>query len=112
MANLSNIITPTNVLTASSTNTLSNKVISGTNNTITNVSLTTSVTGTLPVSSGGTGLSSTPANGQIVIGNGTDFTLATLTPGVGIGITNASGSITIRSIETNTRSFAYFCGNF
>lgn len=35
MANLSNIITPTNVLTASSTNTLSNKTISGASNTIT-----------------------------------------------------------------------------
>lgn len=42
MANLSNIITPTNVLTASSTNTLSNKTISGASNTIT-VDGTTSV---------------------------------------------------------------------
>jgi hypothetical protein len=55
MANLSNIITPTNVLTASSTNTLTNKTISGASNTITNVSLTTGVTGTLPAGNGGTG---------------------------------------------------------
>jgi hypothetical protein len=55
MANLSNIITPTNVLTANSTNTVTNKTISGASNTITNISLATSVTGTLPIANGGTG---------------------------------------------------------
>lgn len=55
MANLSNIITPTNVLTATSTNTVTNKTISGASNTITNISLTTGVTGTLPIANGGTG---------------------------------------------------------
>ena len=35
MASLSNLITPTNVLTATSTNTLSNKTISGASNTLT-----------------------------------------------------------------------------
>lgn len=54
MTVLSNIITPTNVLTASSTATLTNKTINGSNNTITNVSLTTGVTGILPVANGGT----------------------------------------------------------
>ena len=38
--------------------TLTNKTINGTNNTITNVSLTTGVTGTLPVANGGTGITS------------------------------------------------------
>ena len=37
------------------TDTLTNKTISGSSNTITNVSLTTGVTGTLPVANGGTG---------------------------------------------------------
>lgn len=37
----------------------------------------------------------TPSNGQIPIGNGTDFTVANLTAGKGVVITNASGSITI-----------------
>ena len=52
-------------------------------------------TGTLPVASGGTALATTPTNGQLLIGNGTNYTLATLTQGTGITITNASGSITI-----------------
>lgn len=37
------------------TDTLTNKTINGSNNTITNVSLTTGVTGTLPIGNGGTG---------------------------------------------------------
>lgn len=44
--------------TISAANTLTNKTISGSNNTITNVSLTTGVTGTLPVANGGTGITS------------------------------------------------------
>jgi hypothetical protein len=52
---------------------------------------------TLAVASGGTGLTSTPANGALDIGNGTGFTRTTLTAGSGISITNASGAITIAS---------------
>jgi hypothetical protein len=52
-------------------------------------------TGTLPVSRGGTGLSTTPTNGQLLIGNGTGYTLSTLTAGTGVSITNGVGSITI-----------------
>ena len=51
--------------------------------------------GTLGVSGGGTGVSGTPTNGQLLIGNGSSYTLATLTEGAGITITNGSGSITI-----------------
>lgn len=58
MATLSSIITPTNIITASNTLTLTNKTISGANNTVTNVSLTTGVTGTLAVANGGTGITS------------------------------------------------------
>lgn len=53
------------------------------------------VAGTLAVGSGGTGLSSTPVNGALDIGNGTGFTRTTLTAGSGISVTNGSGSITI-----------------
>ena len=49
----------------------------------------------IAVGSGGTGLSATPTNGQIDIGNGTGFTRATLTAGSGISITNGAGSISI-----------------
>jgi len=61
----------------------------------TGLPLTSAVTGTLSVTNGGTGLTAAPSNGQILIGNGTGFTLATLSAGTGITITNAGGSITI-----------------
>lgn len=83
------------VTTLTGTQTLTNKTINGSDNTITNVSLTTGVTGTLPVANGGTGLTTTPTNGKLLIGNGTDFTLATLTAGTGISVTNGAGSITL-----------------
>jgi len=51
--------------------------------------------GTLAVARGGTGLSATPANGEIDIGNGTGFTRTTLTASSGISITNGAGSITV-----------------
>jgi len=52
---------------------------------------------TLAVASGGTGLTSTPANGALDIGNGTGFTRTTLTAGSNVTITNGAGSITIAS---------------
>ena len=51
--------------------------------------------GTLPIAHGGTGLTSTPSNGQLLIGNGTGYTAATLTAGSNVTITNSSGGITI-----------------
>jgi hypothetical protein len=57
-----------------------------------------SVSGTVAVANGGTGLTSTPANGQIDIGNGTGFTRAILTAGTSISITNSSGAITIAAV--------------
>ena len=70
MTVLSAIITPTNIVTASNTLTLTNKTINGTNNTITNVNLATGVTGTLPAANGGTGLTSPGANGNVLTSNG------------------------------------------
>jgi hypothetical protein len=68
------------------------------------IGLTTHVTGTLPVGNGGTSLSTTPTNGQLLIGNGTNYTLATLTAGSGIAVTNGAGSITIASSGSLTAS--------
>jgi len=54
-------------------------------------------TGTLGVSEGGTGVTATPTNGQILVGNGSGFTLATLSVGTGVSITNGAGAITINA---------------
>ena len=90
MATLSSIITPTNVLTATSTDTLSNKTISGASNTITNISLTTGVTGTLPAGNGGTGLASPGTAGNILTSNGTAWTSAApAASGTSIGLVRA-----------------------
>lgn len=53
--------------------------------------------GTLPTGRGGTGLAGPFTNGQLLIGNGTGLTTATLTAGTGISITNGAGAITINS---------------
>ncbi len=53
------------------------------------------ISGVLPIAKGGTNLSSTPTNGQLLIGNGTGYTLASLTAGSNITITPGAGTITI-----------------
>lgn len=70
--------------------------------------LTLGWSGQLGPGRGGTGLASTPSNGQILIGNGTGYTLANLTAGTGIGITNASGDITI----SNTLPWTDFSNSY
>jgi hypothetical protein len=51
--------------------------------------------GVIPVASGGTGLSTIPTNGQLLIGNGTGYTLNTLGVGSGISVTNGLGTIVL-----------------
>jgi hypothetical protein len=65
--------------------------LTGTNFSATSLTLTNA----LKVAEGGTGVDSTPTNGQLLIGNGTGYTLATLTAGTGVTITNNAGSISI-----------------
>lgn len=56
-----------------------------------------SVSGTIPVANGGTATSTVPTNGQLLIGNGTNYSLATITGNSGVSITNGAGTITIGS---------------
>ena len=58
----------------------------------------------LPVSSGGTGLTTLPTNGQLLIGNGTGYTLNTLGTGAGISVTNGPGTISVAN--TGVLSFS------
>lgn len=57
--------------------------------------------GAVPHTTGGTGLTVTPTNGQIPIGNGSGYSLATLTAGSNITVTNAAGTITIASTASS-----------
>lgn len=90
MATLSGIITPSNILTAENTVTLTNKTINGSNNTITNVALTTGVTGTLPVANGGTGATSLTSN-NVLLGNGASAP-QTVAPGTSGNVLTSNGT--------------------
>jgi hypothetical protein len=58
----------------------------------------TSLGGVLTPSQGGTGVSALPSNGQLLIGNGTGWTAASLTAGTNITITPSAGGITISTL--------------
>lgn len=60
---------------------------------------------------GGTGLSTTPTNGQIAIGNGTGYTLTNLTGTDGVTITNGSGSVAIGLAITSAPTITSVSGN-
>lgn len=61
---------------------------------------TIALSGVIPIANGGTDLSTAPANGQLLIGNGVNYTLAQLLAGSGISIVNGAGTITL----TNTNA--------
>lgn len=90
---------PGNFVLDQSTSTLTNKTISGTANTLSNISLTSSVTGVLPAANGGTGVNSTatfPSSGTVAVL--TDISasqLSGIVPGSkgGTGVNNA-GTLT------------------
>jgi trimeric autotransporter adhesin len=54
-------------------------------------------TGIIPISGGGTGISTIPTDGQLLIGNGTGYSLNTLTAGTAIGVINTAGNITVNN---------------
>ncbi|MGH7249782.1 MAG: hypothetical protein ACREGC_02305, partial [Minisyncoccia bacterium] len=53
--------------------------------------------GTLSVARGGTNIGTAPTNGQLLIGNGSGYTLSTITQGAGISIAPGAGTISIAS---------------
>ena len=64
------------------------------------------ISGVLPVAKGGTNLSTVPTNGQLLIGNGTGYTVASLTAGSNITITPGAGTISIASTASGA-AFSY-----
>jgi hypothetical protein len=81
-----------------SSGTLGTARLSGSYTGITGVGTLTAGTwngSTIGIGYGGTGLTATPTNGQLAIGNGTGYTLANLTAGTNVSISNTAGGITI-----------------
>jgi len=76
---------------------------------------------TIGIGYGGTGLTATPTNGQLAIGNGSGYTLANLTAGTNVSISNTAGGITISatpsfggtvtSVDMTVPSFLSVSGN-
>jgi hypothetical protein len=69
--------------------------------------------GIVQIPNGGTGLSSYPTNGQLLIGNtaGQKYDLNTLTAGTGITISNGAGSITITGTGGTVTSVSVVSAN-
>ena len=51
--------------------------------------------GTLGVANGGTGLTATPTNGQILVGNGAGYTMSNIIGVTGLSVASSAGTITI-----------------
>ena len=69
------------------------------------------VSNIVPVIYGGTGLSTVPSNGQILIGTGSGYALNGLTAGSGININSTSGAITIKLANTSVTAGSYGSGS-
>jgi hypothetical protein len=111
MALLSNIVIPSNVLTDTNTQTVTNKTINGSNNTVTNISLTTGVTGTLPAANGGTGVTSSTGSGSVVLSTSPTLVtpiLGTPTSGTLSNCTvDGTDAVGFRTAPVNSQSAAY-----
>ena len=56
--------------------------------------------GIVQIVNGGTGLSTLPTNGQLLIGKNGEYALNTLTAGAGFTVTNGAGTITLSITNT------------
>lgn len=52
-------------------------------------------TGTLAIDRGGTGIATAPANGQILIGNSSTYSLGTISGGTGVTVSSTAGAISV-----------------
>jgi hypothetical protein len=106
--------------------TLTNKTINGSNNTITNVSLTSGITGTLPIANGGTGettrqaaidaLAGAVTSGQYLRGNGTDVVMSAIqvsdVPTLNQNTTGSAATLTTGRTIAITGDLTYTSGSF
>ena len=84
--------------TAASARSALSAAAAGANSDITSLS---GLTTPLSRAQGGTGTGTAPTNGQLLIGNGTGYTLANLTAGSGISISNSAGGVTITNAASS-----------
>ncbi len=105
MTTLTDIVAPGNILTASNTATLTNKTISGANNTLT-VRMASDVSGTLPIANGGTGLTALGTAGQVLTVNA-GATALEFASGGGGGVALTDFSITTSGSPSGNGSLAY-----
>jgi hypothetical protein len=63
--------------------------------------------GVIQIVNGGTGLSTYPTNGQLLIGNSGEYTLNTITSGAGFTVTNGAGTITLSINATGVVAGTY-----
>ena len=92
MLNISQIPAPRVPLVDVQTNTVSREWFVWFNNIY---AITGNGSGITAVINGGTGIGTIPTSGQLLIGNGTGYTLNTLGHGAGISVTNSAGAISI-----------------
>ena len=83
---------------------LTNKTIDGTENTITNVSLSAGITGTLGVANGGTG-ATTLANGELLTGAGAGAVTTTAIPAGGLVGVSATQTLTNKTMDGGSNTF-------
>jgi hypothetical protein len=101
------------VATLTGTQALTNKTINGSSNTITNVSLTSGVTGTLPVANGGTGITSLGSGVATFLGTPSSANLAaalTDETGTGVAVFNDSPTI-LNPVITQPQATPTFSAN-
>lgn len=101
-------VTSSGTLTGSWASAAQNSVFAGPSSSSGTPTFRSLVVGDLPTvttAKGGTGLTATPTNGQIPIGNGAGYSLSTITGTANqVGVSNASGSITLstpQDLDTN-----------
>jgi hypothetical protein len=93
-----------NLVGTSELATFTNKTISGASNTITNVSLTTGVTGVLPLANGGTNKNATAVNGGLVYSDADSFEITSAGASQNWVLSGGAGAPTMSNTTTTGKT--------
>ena len=66
-----------------------------------NIGSSSAVSGVLPIANGGLGISSVPTSGQVLVGNGTGYSLGTVSSGAnqGVSVTSSGSGIVLDTVQ-------------